>query len=137
MPTRRAAAMALPVARFRIDFAAHSSVGPGKIGLLDAVRDAGALSKGARNVGMSYRRAWQLVESLNESFRQPVTVASHGGRAGGGMLVIRFGDPLVRNFRELEKDFASLAQRRPHPIVAAAACRSRSGSRLSVRGKLE
>lgn len=129
--------MASPVVRFRIDFAEHSSVGPGKIGLLEAIRDAGSLSQGARDIGMSYRRAWLLVESLNESFREPVTVASQGGRAGGGMRVTRFGDTLIRNFRELEKDFATLAQRRLHPIVAAAARRSRSGSRLSVRGKVE
>src|SRR5579863_9663199 len=104
MPTRRQAAMASPVVRLRIEFAEHSGV---EIGLLEAIRDAGSLSKGARNIGMSYRRAWLLVESLNESFREPVTVASHGGRAGGGMLVIRFGDTLIRSFRELEKDFAS------------------------------
>jgi molybdate transport system regulatory protein len=137
MSTRRDAAMADPVVRFRIDFAEHSSVGPGKIGLLEAIRDSGSLSKGARNIGMSYRRAWLLIESLNESFREPVTVASKGGRAGGGMVVTRFGDTLISNFRELERDFATLAQRRLRPVVAAAARRSRSGRRASVRAKLE
>ncbi len=79
--------MAAPVVRFRIDFAEHSSVGPGKIYLLEAIRDSGSLSQGARNIGMSYRRAWLLVESLKQSFREPVTVASTGGKDGGGMLV--------------------------------------------------
>jgi molybdate transport system regulatory protein len=129
--------MASPVVRFRIDFAEHSSVGPGKISLLEAIREAGSLSQGARNIGMSYRRAWLLVESLNESFREPVTVASQGGRAGGGMLVTRFGDTLISNFRRLERDFATLAERRLQPIVASAAGRSRAGLRASVRGKLE
>jgi molybdate transport system regulatory protein len=127
--------MAGPVVRFRIDFARHSSVGPGKISLLEAIRDCGSLSQGARNLGMSYRRAWLLVESLKQSFREPVTVASKGGKDGGGMLVTEFGDALIRNYRELEKDFATLAQQRLHPIFAVTRP-SRSGARVSVRTRL-
>ena len=79
--------MAAPVVLFRIHFAKHSSIGPVKICLLEAIRDSGSLSQGARNIGMSYRRAWLLVESLKQSFREPVTVASTEGKDGGGMLV--------------------------------------------------
>jgi molybdate transport system regulatory protein len=129
--------MAAPVVRFRIDFAEHSSLGPGKICLLEAIRDAGSLSRGARNIGMSYRRAWLLVESLNQSFRQPVTVASTGGKDGGGMQVTDFGDALIKNYRELERDFATLAQRRLYPITATVIRHSKSGARVSVRTKLE
>jgi molybdate transport system regulatory protein len=128
--------MAAPVVRFRIDFAEHSSVGPGKISLLEAIRDAGSLSQGARNVGMSYRRAWLLVESLRQSFREPVTVASTGGKDGGGMLVTEFGTALIKNYRELERDFATLAERRLHPIISTVIRRSRSGSKVSLRTKL-
>src|ERR1019366_6011780 len=110
--------MAAPVVRFRIDFAENSSVGPGKICLLEAIRDCGSLSQGARNMGMSYRRAWLLVESLRQSFQEPVTVASTGGKNGGGMLVTEFGDALIKNYRELERDFATLAARRLHLIIA-------------------
>ena len=136
--------MAAPVVRFRIDFAEHSSLGPGKICLLEAIRDAGSLSRGARNIGMSYRRAWLLVESLKESFREPVTAASKGGKDGGGMLVTEFGDALIKNYRELERDLATLAERRLHPIIAAVIRHSKSGARhsksaakVSVRAKLE
>jgi molybdate transport system regulatory protein len=129
--------MAAPVVRFRIDFAEHSSVGPGKICLLEAIRDAGSLSQGARKIGMSYRRAWLLVESLKRSFREPVTVASTGGKDGGGMLVTEFGDALIKNYRELERDFARLAERRLHPINATVIRQSRSGAKVSVRSKLE
>ena len=128
--------MAAPVVRFRIDFAEHSSVGPGKICLLEAIRDAGSLSQGARNIGMSYRRAWLLVESLKQSFREPVTVASTGGKDGGGMLVTEFGDALIKNYRELERDFATLAERRLHPIIATVIRHSRAGAKVSLRTKL-
>jgi molybdate transport system regulatory protein len=128
--------MTAPVVRFRIDFAEHSSVGPGKICLLEAIRDAGSLLQGGRNLGMSYRRAWLLVESLNQSFRKPVTVASRGGKNGGGMLVTEFGDALIKSYRELERDFATLAERRLHPIIATVIRHSKSRAKVSVRTKL-
>jgi len=120
--------MVASVVRFRIDFAEHSSVEPGKIRLLEAMRDAGSLSQGARNIGMSYRRAWLLVESLRQSFREPVTVASTGGKDGGGMLVTELGDALIRNYRELERGFATLAERRLHPVIATVR-QSKSGAK--------
>jgi molybdate transport system regulatory protein len=129
--------MAAPVVRFRIDFTEHSSVGPGKIGLLEAIRDAGSLSQGARNIGMSYRRAWLLIESLRRSFREPVTMASTGGKDGGGMLVTEFGDALIKNYRDLERDFSTLAERRLHLIIATVIRHSKTGSKVSVRARLE
>jgi molybdate transport system regulatory protein len=129
--------MAAPVVRFRIDFAGHSSVGPGKICLLEAIRDAGSLLRAAHNIGMSYRRAWLLVESLKQSFGEPVTVASTGGKNGGGMLVTEFGDTLIKNYRELERDFATLAERRLHRINATVIRHSKSGAKVSLRTKLE
>ena len=129
--------MAAPVVRFRIDFAELSSIGPGKICLLEAIRDCGSLSQGARNIGMSYRRAWLLVESLKQSFREPVTVASAGGKDGGGMRVTEFGDALIKTYRELEREFAKLAERRLHPILPTIIRHSKPGARVSVRAKLE
>jgi molybdenum-dependent DNA-binding transcriptional regulator ModE len=109
-----------PVVRFRIDFTEHSSVGPGKIGLLEAIRDSGSLSQGARNIGMSYRRAWLLVESLKQSF-----------------LVTEFGSTLIKNFRELERDFATLAARRLQPITATVTRDSKFSTKVSLGKKLE
>lgn len=91
---------------------------------------------GARDIGMSYRRAWLLVESLKQSFREPVTVASKGGKDGGGMLVTEFGGTLIRNYRELERDFATLAERRFRPITPKVVRHSRSGTKVSLRTKL-
>ena len=92
---------------------------------------------------MSYRRAWLLVESLNRSFRKPVTFASTGGKDGGGMLVTEFGEALIRNYRALEQEFATLAERRLRLTMARITRRSKSGTKLSpgtprrsVRGAL-
>ncbi len=127
--------MAAPVVRFRIDFAEHSSLGPGKILLLEAIRDSGSLSQGARNIGMSYRRAWILVESLKQSFRQPVTVATTGGKDGGGMQITEIGYALIENYRQLERDFAALAARRLDAIIPTLIGNAKSDPRMSVRTK--
>lgn len=128
--------MAAPVVRFRIDFAEHSSLGPGKIRLLEAIRDCGSLSQAARDLGMSYRRAWLLVESLKQSFRDPVTLSSTGGKDGGGMLVTEFGDALIKSYRELERDFATLAARRLRAVIPTVALHSKSDAKISVRASL-
>jgi len=70
------------VVRFRIDFGADSAVGPGKIELLEQITRCGSLSRAARDLKMSYRRAWQLLESLNACFAEPVTISSMGGHGG-------------------------------------------------------
>ncbi len=125
-----------PTVRFRIDFAEHSSVGPGKIRLLEAIRDSGSLSQGARDIGMSYRRAWLLVESLRQSFREPVTVASTGGKEGGGMSVTDFGVSLIESYRRLERDFATLTARNFDAIIPTVTRRSKAGARTSIRTRL-
>jgi molybdate transport system regulatory protein len=128
--------MVSPVVRFRIDFAEHTSIGPGKIRLLEAIRDSGSLSQAARNIGMSYRRAWLLVESLRQSFREPVTVASTGGKDGGGMLVTEFGDALIKSYRQLERDLAALTARSFHAIIPTVILHSKAGARTSIRTRL-
>lgn len=125
--------MPTPVVRFRIDFAKNAYVGPGKIDLLEAIRNSGSVSQAARNLGMSYRRAWLLVESLKESFREPVTVASTGGKGGGGMLVTGFGEALISSYRELERDIATLAVRRLHAIIPAVVRHSTSTAKSPRR----
>ena len=96
--------MSNPVVRFRLDFAAGCSVGPGKIALLEHIERAGSLSQAARDLGMSYRRAWQLLSSLNASFREPVAATARGGRDGGGARLTRFGSELISLYRTFEED---------------------------------
>lgn len=96
--------MTHPVVRFRVDFAAPCSVGPGKVALLEGIERAGSLSQAARELGMSYRRAWLLLASLNTAFREPVVVTVTGGRGGGGAQLTPFGRELVTLFRAFERD---------------------------------
>src|SRR3974390_1361736 len=70
--------------RFRVDFGDRCAIGPGKIALLETIARTGSLSQAARDLKMSYRRAWLLLNSVNTSFRRPVAALSTGGGGGGG-----------------------------------------------------
>ncbi len=88
--------------RFRIDFGANCSLGIGKIELLEGIASSGSLSQAARNMRMSYRRAWLLLTDLNVSFDQPVALTNTGGRGGGGVTLTPFGERLVAQYRKME-----------------------------------
>jgi molybdate transport system regulatory protein len=85
----------------RIDFA-DGRVGPGKIALLDAIAKEGSISAAARALGMSYRRAWELVAELNQIFTTPVVERVTGGSGGGGARLTELGEALLVGFREIE-----------------------------------
>ena len=97
--------------RYRIDFGDLCAIGPGKIALLEHIADSGSLSQAARDLQMSYRRAWLLLESLNTSFRQPATQATTGGRGGGGVTLTAFGLRIIEHYRKFEAELSRHAQR--------------------------
>jgi molybdate transport system regulatory protein len=86
----------------RLDFAPGQAIGHGKIRLLEAVRDYGSISAAGRSMGMSYRRAWLLVEALNTLFEQPVVETKHGGQGGGGAGLTDFGYRVIEQYRSIE-----------------------------------
>ena len=91
-----------PGLTLRVMGAGSPAIGPGKAALVEHIAKSGSISSAARAMGMSYRRAWQLVEALNESFAEPVVVTAIGGTRGGGAKVTAFGMELVRRFRAME-----------------------------------
>jgi molybdate transport system regulatory protein len=95
--------------QFRVDFGSRCSIGLGKIELLEGIARTGSLSQAARDMRMSYRRAWLLLEDMNISFDHPVTHASVGGRGGGGVILTPFGTRLVAAYREFESSLLPLA----------------------------
>jgi len=79
------------------------AMGPGKAALVACIDRTGSISAAAREMGMSYRRAWQLVEAVNGSFAEPVVLTAVGGRRGGGAAVTPFGKRLLRRYHAMEK----------------------------------
>jgi molybdate transport system regulatory protein len=98
-----------PTVRFRVDFGGQCSIGVGKIELLEGIARTGSLSEAARQMRMSYRRAWLLLADLNLSFDHPVARSSTGGRGGGGAVLTPFGERLVAGYRKLELRLQPLA----------------------------
>jgi molybdate transport system regulatory protein len=96
----------------RIDFEASRALGPGKIRLLEMVGETGSISAAGRALEMSYRRAWQLVNSLNQMFRQPVVETRGGGSGGGGATLTPFGTALVMEYRTMEKEARAALSKR-------------------------
>jgi molybdate transport system regulatory protein len=88
--------------RLRIDLGPSRSIGPGKVELLEHIDRSGSLSQAARELGMSYRRAWLLLDDLNHAFAEAVTTASVGGAGGGGARLTAFGRKLIAAYREVE-----------------------------------
>ncbi len=86
----------------RVDLAAAGAIGPGKIKLLELIGETGSISAAGRAMGMSYRQAWLLIDSLNQAFRQPVTATASGGARGGGAALTPFGGELIRIYRDIE-----------------------------------
>jgi molybdate transport system regulatory protein len=82
---------------------------------------------------MSYRRAWLLVESLNSYFREPVTLATTGGKGGGGVRITAFGESLIKSYRELSADIAAAAARRLPSIARVVLQNSKSRAKSPLR----
>ena len=86
----------------RIDFDNGQHVGHGKIKLLELIAEYGSISKAARQMDMSYRRAWLLADAMNTMFDKPVLETQHGGAGGGHARLTSFGHALVGHYRSIE-----------------------------------
>jgi molybdate transport system regulatory protein len=86
----------------RVDFDGADSVGPGKVRLLELLKETGSIAAAGRAMDMSYRRAWLLIDALNRAFRQPVVATKLGGNGGGGAELTEFGEELVAHYRDME-----------------------------------
>jgi molybdate transport system regulatory protein len=93
----------------RVDLGPGGRIGPGKVALLEAIARTGSISAAGRNLRMSYRRAWALVEQLNRLFAEPVVTAQPGGTGGGGAALTELGADLVRRYRAIEAAAQSAA----------------------------
>ena len=88
--------------RLRILLGDDIAVGPGKVDLLEAIGETGSITAAAKALGMSYRRAWLLVDTMNRCFATPVVAAEAGGAAGGRTRLTATGAEVVRRYRRME-----------------------------------
>jgi len=109
-----------PMVRFRADFTAGCSLGPGKIDLLESIQRTGSLRQAAQALGMSYRRAWLLLDGLNRSFKEPASTASVGGQGGGGVTLTPFGLEIIRSYKAAAQAIEAVAQQELGAIAAKA-----------------
>ena len=124
---KREAEAGLGVLSLRIDLP-QGRIGPGKIGLLEAIDREGSISAAGRALGMSYKRAWDLVDALNRLLGTPAVQASPGGYRGGGAVLTDAGRNLVADYRAIER----AAQRAAEPRLAALAKRTKGLLRCQV-----
>jgi molybdate transport system regulatory protein len=93
--------------QIRIMFRKAIAMGPGKADLLKAIDASGSISAAARSLGMSYRRAWLLVDTMNQSFKSPVVETLTGGQKGGGARVTETGHEVLQRYLDMEAKAAA------------------------------
>lgn len=114
MPRARSATPASKAAlkpQIRIMFRRAIAMGPGKADLLEAIAATGSISAAARQLGMSYRRAWLLVDTMNRCFERPLVQTATGGSRGGGARVTELGQDVIRRYREMDRKAAAAVAR--------------------------
>ena len=92
--------------RIRILAGDQIALGPGKVDLLEEIDRSGSISKAARELGLSYRRAWNLVDTMNKSFKSSLVEGSAGGKKGGGAHLTILGKKMAKTYRTMEKKAA-------------------------------
>jgi molybdate transport system regulatory protein len=109
----------MPRLKISIIFESGARIGPGKARLLASIRDTGSISAAARDMRMSYKRAWLLLDSMNQAFTEPLVAAAPGGAGGGGAALTPFGTEVLERYRriheaavaETDADLTALARR--------------------------
>jgi molybdate transport system regulatory protein len=115
----------------RVDFDPNNAIGPGKVALLEKMRDCGSLSQAARDLDMSYRRAWQLLDALNRSFREPLVLTAVGGSGGGGSTLTALGESIIAAYRSFEQETNARASKHFGSILKTVSARAQ-GARRSI-----
>ncbi len=92
-----------PYLSLRLSLTSETLVGPGKAALLQGIAETGSIAAAGRAMGMSYKRAWYLIDTLNTSFAEPLVVSTKGGKAGGGARLTPTGAQVLALYRNMER----------------------------------
>jgi molybdate transport system regulatory protein len=98
-------------AQLRLMLGDEIAFGPGKADLLDAIATTGSISAAGKKMGMSYRRAWLLVDAMNRCFTEPLVTAAKGGINGGGTQLTDSGKKVLENYRLLQQEIAIITDK--------------------------
>jgi molybdate transport system regulatory protein len=101
-------------ARLRLMLGEEIAFGPGKADLLDAIKETGSISAAGKKMGMSYRRAWLLVDAMNRCFQQPLVDTCKGGSHGGGTKLTELGEHALQQFRDIQDEIATITDKHIH-----------------------
>jgi molybdate transport system regulatory protein len=112
--------------RIRLVFDDGAMLGPGKAELLEAIRASGSIAAAGRDLGMSYKRAWMLVETLNATFAAPLVESHRGGRGAGGAVLTPAGEAVLARYRQMEAKAAE---------AVAAEVAALDGMRADISGR--
>lgn len=107
-----------PRLRIRIVFGDAEMIGPGKAELLERIDRCGSIAAAGREMGMSYKRAWELVGTLNAMFKGPVVESVRGGPGGGGAVLTDTGRNVLSHYRAFEAEVAQAGQARLDALSA-------------------
>lgn len=88
--------------RVRVLLDEEIAMGPGKADLLEAIQETGSIAAAGRSLGMSYRRAWLLVDTMNRCFREPLVATERGGASRGGASLTDAGEEALKAYRKME-----------------------------------
>jgi molybdate transport system regulatory protein len=108
----------------RVDFGPSGYLGPGKIALMELISQHGSISAAGKEMDMSYRRAWLLVDEINRIFREPLVEKQMGGSGGGGARLTRLGRDVIARYRAIEGASATAAAADIRALKAALPARS-------------
>ena len=90
--------------RIWIEIDGHVLLGEGRVKLLKEIAAQGSLSKAAKSMGISYKKAWNMIDAINKSAKEPVISTSIGGKGGGGALLTPYGTKLIDVFDDINKN---------------------------------
>ncbi|MES2720991.1 MAG: LysR family transcriptional regulator [Pseudomonadota bacterium] len=94
--------------RIRLMQGDEIALGPGKADLLKAIHEHGSISAAARRMGMSYRRAWLLVDTMNRCFREPLVLSAAGGSQGGGASLTPHGEEVLSHYENMQAEVSRI-----------------------------
>jgi molybdate transport system regulatory protein len=105
---------------------AKLAIGPGKVALLEAIAQTGSITSSAKKLGMSYRRAWLLVDETNRCLVRPAVLTAAGGQRGGGTSLTPVGVELIRRYRTLERQIGVAVAGKLKPLLRTIPVSARS-----------